>query len=733
MPASEATGVEIRTEGVDGTRLLPVFAARPSTTAHLIAGFIVRQGIDRIFSLPGGHMKPIWDELTYAGVRIVVARHECAAVHMAQADADLTGRLAVAIVTTGPGLTNSITGIACAYLARSPILVISTRVPQPQEGMGALEEVPQVELVRPVCRYAHEVRDVRHVLIGLHAAASAAVGNDGPAGPTYVDFSTDLLRLKVPRPYADLEAVLPSVPTPMPPDSTTVEKAASQIRVSRRLLVLSGRGAVGHGALVERFLEASQALYLDTRESRGAVSLDHLAYVPAMRAQVLTSADLVITLGRRLDFEVAYGSAAVFSPEAKFIRIGRSSEEVSANRLGDLELRGDVDRCLEALLAMRPRSDRLDQAWVEEMKSLNAGKVARMRPAMETAPSGADGRMHPRRLLTAVNRVVDDKTIGIVDGGDILSFARIGFQARTYLDLGAFGCLGVGVPFAVAAALRHPDRRVIALIGDGAFGFNGMEVETAVREKARVLLVIANNSAWNIERYDQIANYGGRVIGTELSECSYSLVAKGLGAYAERIENVEDLDAALARALENLPAVVEVLVTRDAVSSDTKSGLAQVPDYQAVKQWDQAERGLWDRESGGEPMPVVIHGVEGRPRPRGYSEATSSAGIVCISGQLAAEDVLAGASSFADQFKSAIRRFMEVAAAAGSNTDDVLLLRIYVTDMHAYHAAARDFGPAYKEALGGQYPATTLVQVTGLVDPRAMVEIEGLTVRGDQA
>lgn len=198
--------------------------------------------------------------------------------------------------------------------------------------------------------------------------------------------------------------------------------------------------------------------------------------------------------------------------------------------------------------------------------------------------------MHPLTLIEAVNRVTDKETISIVDGGDILSFARIGLRAHTYLDLGPFGCLGSGAPYAVAAALAFPSRRVIALIGDGAFGFSAMEIETAVRSGARALFVIANNDAWNIERQDQLAKYPGQELGTTLSPARYDLLAKSLGAYAERVERAEDLTEALERALTQLPALIDVAVTRDAVSPDTKSGLANVPPLQATQAWEDAEQ-----------------------------------------------------------------------------------------------------------------------------------------------
>lgn len=566
------------------------FTSRPATVAHVVAGFVARQGIERVYSLPGGHMKPIWHELARAGVRIVAARHECAAVHMAQAEADLTGRLAVAVVTTGPGLTNAVTGLASAHLARSPVLVISTRIPRPQAGMGALEEIPQAELVRPVCRRADAVSEARHVLPSLDAARAAALGDDGPAGPVYVDFPVDLLHEVVPGAYLDTRFLAPGRRERLLPDPAAVARAAELIRRSRRPLVIAGRGALLDRDTLARFLQATEAVYLDTRESRGALPLDEPGQVPALRARAMAEADLVVTLGRRLDFELAYGSAAVFSPEAKFLRIGRTWDELGQNRRGDVEVRGDVPSVLAALLDAEAVPERLDREWRDALLDANAERAAKLRAEIAGQPLGEDGRMHPYVLLDAVNSLADPDAIVVVDGGDILSFARVALRAQTYLDNGSFGCLGSGVPFAVAAALACPTRRVIAVIGDGAFGFNAMEVETAVRTRAAVLFVVANNEAWNIERYDQLVNYGGNIVGTELSACRYDVLGGALGAYAERVEEPEALPAALERGLARAPAVVEVAVTRDAVSPDSRSGLALVPPLHAIQSWDDAER-----------------------------------------------------------------------------------------------------------------------------------------------
>jgi acetolactate synthase-1/2/3 large subunit len=560
------------------------------TVAQAIARFVQGQGVQRVYTLPGSHVKPMCSELFQQGIRIVSARHECAAVHMAHAEARLAGILGVAIVTAGPGMTNAITGIASAHLARTPLLVLSARVPDPQAGMGALEEIPQAELVRPLCRYVREIRDVRHVLPGLHSAVTMALGADGPPGPVYVDFDPNLLKQVIAAAQLDERWFRPVALQPRLPSREAIQIAEVLLRQCRRPLVIGGRGLAGAQSVLDRFLQEFGCLYLDTRESRGVLPPDHPYSVPAVRGRAMAEADLVITLGRRLDFELAYGSTAVFSETARFIRIGRSVEELSENRCGDAEVCADVDAALRELLQSDERPAALDSTWRDSLVRESQEKGRAMAEKLATPAHTADGRIHPLSLVGALNDFTDEKTISIVDGGDILSFARVGLRAHTYLDLGPFGCLGSGVPYAVASALTFPQRRTVALIGDGAFGFGAMEIETAVRCGARALFVVANNDAWNIERQHQFATYPGQDLGGELSPCRYDELARSLGAYGQRVERFADLHGALQRGLENLPAVIDVAVSRDAVSPDTRSGLANVPPLHAIQSWDDAER-----------------------------------------------------------------------------------------------------------------------------------------------
>lgn len=559
------------------------------TVAHMIAQRLASQGVTRVYGLVGGHIQPIWDEVDRAGIAIVDVRHEAAAVYMAQAESELTGRLGVALVTAGPGLTNAVTAIANCHVSRSSVLVVSGRAPRPQDGMGAMQDLPQADIVRPVCRRVEKVSEARHVLPRMNRVIAAALGaSGGRTGPAYIDFPVDLLPEQV-RP-ADVSALaMSSTPTPLvAPASSTVREATELIRDSRRVVVIGGRPVRAAGADLRAFLDCTGAFYLDSGECRGVIREDNPAYVPAMRGRLMREADLVITAGRQLDFQLAYGSSAVFAAEARFLRIGTCFEETSQNRRGDVEILGSVGLALRALADAGARPSHPDRDWANEVREANHRRVAALTEKLGDDRTDESGRMHPYRLIGALNRRLTPDSVIVADGGDILSFSRVGTRAVDYLDCGALGCLGVGVPFTTAAALQRPDAPVIGVIGDGSIGFTAMEIDTAVRHRASALFVVANNEAWNIERYDQVERYNNPV-GVDLPGCRYDELARSLGAYAERVTTIGDLEPALDRALSHTPALLDVLVTREAESPDYANGLAVVPPRQALVTWDDAE------------------------------------------------------------------------------------------------------------------------------------------------
>ena len=563
------------------------------SAAALVARFLKARGVDRVFALCGGHIMPLWMRLDAEGIRLIDVRDERAAVYMAHAHAELTGGLGVAMVTAGPGVTNAMTGIANASVAKASVLVLSGTPPQQQENRGALQDMTHTDFVRPLTRYARTVRQPELVLQELDEAVSRAFGEGGEPGPVYLDFPIDTLRADVPKVLELPEQMNGQPRCRLLPDPDSVHRAVKLLRVAKRLLVITGRGARGAGPQLARFLDRFDALYLDTGESRGLVPDDHRAVVAAMRGVVMTDADLIVTVGRRLDFQLAYGSPAIFG-DAKFLRIADCAGELRDNRRGAAEIFATPSAALDAILdATEGHKPTGDGDWARSARAKHLERAGKLVASMKTSPPGKDGLMHPNRLIAALRDALPDDAVVIADGGDFLSFARVGLPASTYLDPGSLGCIGIGTPFGVAAALALPGRTVVVATGDGSFGFNAMEIDTAARHSAPVLIVVANNGSWAIEVRDQQETHG-KVVGTRLQFADHAAMARAFNLHGERVERAEDLPAAIQRALAAVkggkPALLDVLVTPEAVSSDAKSGLAWVPDLQPLAAWDEAER-----------------------------------------------------------------------------------------------------------------------------------------------
>jgi acetolactate synthase-1/2/3 large subunit len=554
------------------------------SVAEWVARFVHGRGVRRVFGLQGGHIQPIWDQLARIGVDIVDVRDESAAVHMAHAHSELTAEMGIALATAGPGVTNTVTAVANASVSRIPLLLIGGCPPRPQSNKHPLQDIPHTDILRPVTRQSRTLRVADEVLRELDEGWARATGDATEPGPVYLEIPTDVLRETVP-PAVVLEDHL-RLPRPRraQPHPEDVAAIAELLRAARRPVVITGRGARRAADQLIRFLDAAGAAYLDTQEGRGLVPTEHPAVVGALRSRVMREADLVITVGRQLDYQLGFGSPAAF-PQARFVRISDSAGELYDNRRGEVEILADVGATLVALAeAVSP-----NPAWRDELRAAHLQRSEGYRRKLGSAEPGSDGRMHPNHIFAALAELDLDGATVVADGGDLLSFARLGVpSAARYLDAGAFGCLGVGVPFAIAAALARPDRPAIAVTGDGAFGINAMEVNTAVRHGAKIVVIVSNNSAWNIERYDQLENYG-LVVGTELEHNDYAALGEALGAHGERVTEPGQLADALKRALANAPAVIDVVTSRDAPSPDAGKGLGWVPDYQALTPWNDAE------------------------------------------------------------------------------------------------------------------------------------------------
>jgi len=563
---------------------------------EIIAKFLKINNVDTVFGLCGGHIMPIWMELDKVGIKIIDTRDERAAVFMAHSYSEFSGKIGIALVTAGPGLTNALTGIANAHISRVPLLVISGTPPIFQENRGALQDINHVEIVKSVTRYSKTVRHESLIVNEMNQAFYHALGIIGESGPSFIEFPTNVLRTEINISQIFKEFYEPIVKTFPLPENSKVMDLLNLLNSSKRILLISGRGARRCNANLSQFLEKFKVLYLDTAESKGIIDDDHQNFVPSMRSKVMETSDLIITLCRKLDFQLAYGSPAIFG-NAKFVRISDTPTEISHNRRGEIELVADPKIILDQLIELSDVSKlTTDKIWFEDIKNKHKERKEKYSNILKDSKNGTDGRMHPNKIVHAINAILPKKNIVIADGGDFLSFCRVGVNANRYLDPGPFGCLGVGLPFGIGAKIADPESHVFVLTGDGSFGFTAIELDTLVRHKVPIIIIVANNGSWGIEVRDQIDNYG-KVVGTKLQFSDYSLMAKSFGLHSVKVDKSENLEKEIINALDKKPALIDVEVTQEAVSADAKSGLAIVPDLQALETWDEKEKKFRDIEN----------------------------------------------------------------------------------------------------------------------------------------
>ena len=557
-----------------------------NSCAAWIAKFLKNRKVEIIFGLQGGHIQPIWDHCYKLGIQIIDVRDEKAAVHMAQAYSYFSRKVGVAMVTAGPGVTNTVTAIANAFLSNVPVLLIGGCTPIPQNNMGPLQDIPHVDILKPITNYSRTARVPEQLIRELDIAFSCAIGNMGSSGPSYFEVPTDILRASVDEKLVLHDWMIEKRPYDIYPNPNDIDKAINTIKHSKRPLMISGRGALNAGQQILKFINKYNIPYLDTQDSRGLIPQSNPHYVFAARSKAMGEADLVILLGRKLDYQLAFGSPAVFK-KAKFIRISESPLELTDNRRGFPEILSNPGLAIEQIHNKLNKSN-FDEAWITSIKNFHLKKINKV-STKKVKKTGDDNKINPNMIFESLKNIIDDDFIGIADGGDILSFARVGLHSKYYLDSGVFGCLGIGIPYAIAASKVFKEKKIICVTGDGSFGFNAMEIDTAVRNKSNICIIISNNGGWNIEKHDQRLNYGNRVYATSLPHCNYAALAKSLGAHGVRVEDPDKLQKSLTEALNNTPSVVDVITSATILSSDATKGLGFVPKYQALDVWDDME------------------------------------------------------------------------------------------------------------------------------------------------
>ncbi|HEX2105170.1 MAG TPA: acetolactate synthase [Solirubrobacteraceae bacterium] len=546
--------------------------AQPATRLHggrLIARRLKAHGVTTLFTLSGGHLFSLYDGCREEGLALVDVRHESAAAFAAEGWAKVTRRPGVAALTAGPGVTNGMSALAGAAQSRSPMLVLGGRAPAWRWGQGSLQEIDHVPFVRPVAKYAVTAGSTAAMPRLVDDALGAALAPH--SGPAFVDLPLDHV-------FAEAEEDVRPAPLPDPaagpePDGAALERAVALLRAAERPVVMAGTNLYwGHGerALVALVEALGIPVFLNGL-ARGCVPADHELFLSRARGPALQGADVALVVGVPMDFRLGFGQA--FGADTEIVAIDRAAPEREHPRGVAAGLYGGLRGILDALREGAGGDPARTRAWVASLRE--AERERRLAEAVELADDRVP--LHPMRVYGELRAVLDRDAIVVGDGGDFVSYGgRVmdTYEPGCWLDPGPYGCLGCGPGYALAAKLAHPERQVVLLVGDGAFGFSGMEFDTLARHGVDVVAVIGNNGIWALEKHPMEFLYGYSVVADLRPGTRYDEVVRALGGHGELVERPDELRPALVRAFEaGRPALVNVL-TDPSVAYPRTSNLA---------------------------------------------------------------------------------------------------------------------------------------------------------------
>ena len=527
-------------------------------TGELIALALKRAGTSHLFTLNGGHIWPILTGGTEHGIRIVDVRHEQSAGFAAEGWAKVTRECGVAAVTAGPGVTNAVTALAQAQSGDSPMLVLGGRAPVARWGMGSLQEMDHVAVVKTLTKQAVTLASPEEAFACVLQLSRTALSRR--TGPVFMDIPIDVFFGAADLPEAT-EHLTPD-PGP-PPDPDAVRRVAGLIRDAQRPAVIAG-GAVWWAHAedeLRRFVEAAHLPTSVNGMARGMLPPGHPLFFSRARGQALGQADLILVVGVPLDFRLNFGQSPVFADDARIVYV--DVDDHRKHRPAEVSILGDVKAALAALAAAADGTPQRHD-WLEQLRKAEAEGRARDKTMIESDSSP----VHPARLIAEVNRFADPDAIIVGDGGDFVSFAGRLVERKKpglWIDPGPFGALGSGSAYAMAAKLAHPDRQVILLSGDGAFGFSAMEFDTLVRHKVPVVCVIGNNGIWALEKHPMQSMLGLSIAADLAPRTRYDQVVEALGGLGQLVDRPEQIRPALERAFKaGVPACINVICDPDA-------------------------------------------------------------------------------------------------------------------------------------------------------------------------
>jgi thiamine pyrophosphate-dependent acetolactate synthase large subunit-like protein len=526
------------------------------TGADLVARTLQRLGVDTFFFLMGAPMLQAEKACIDLGIRGIDVRHEQAAAMMAHAYARLRNTPGVCMACSGPGALNLGTGLANALVDCAPVVALGGSSPVREYGIGAFQEFDQLAAMKPLTKWAERVYEPRRIPDLIATAFRTAIS--GKPGPVYLDLPGDVLFAAVEETDVIWPDSLGERPRPAA-DAAQVAEAVAMIEAAERPVVISGSGILwsGAAAAMEAWIDQTGIPFYTTPQGRGVVPEDHRCAFPNARSTALREADLVIVLGTRLNYVFGHGKPPRFARDAKLIRIDIDPGEIAATPQVALGICADVRVALgqfSEAAAGRIAADRF-ATWTDRLAAIDAEKA----PAAEAALATDQMPIHPLRLCREIRDFLPRDAILCVDGQEILNYGRQTIPTHTpghRLNSGPFGIMGVGLPFGLGAKAAKPDKMVVVLHGDGSFGLNGLELDTAVRHGLPVITVISLNGGWTA---DPKRDKPGR----ELGYTRYDEMAKALGCHGEYVETPDQIRPALERAAQAVaqgrPALVNVV------------------------------------------------------------------------------------------------------------------------------------------------------------------------------
>jgi acetolactate synthase-1/2/3 large subunit len=534
---------------------------------RLVARRLKAHGVSKLFTLSGGHLFSIYDGCREEGIDIVDVRHESTAAFAAEGWAKVTREPGVCALTAGPGVTNGMSAMASAQANHSPMVVLGGRAPALRWGQGSLQEIDHVPFVAPLSKFAATPTATDEIPDLLDEAFAAACAPHG--GPAFVDFPMDYVFMDAPEPPVGRETATGGQATA----GDAIERAGTLLRDAERPVIMAGTDLYwGRGE--RELLELAETMRIPVflnGLARGCVAADHELFFSRVRSQALKGADVAVVIGVPMDFRLGFGGS--FGDDTQIVVVDSAEPERPYPRAVAVECYGAIGPTLAGIDTAGGGKALGSESWISDLRAAEIERRESERAEFEDDRSP----LHPMRLYAELAKVLDRDAILIGDGGDFVSYAgRVidSYQPGCWLDPGPFGCLGTGPGYALAAKLAHPDRQVVMVVGDGAFGFSGMEYDTLARHGVNVVGVMGNNGIWALEKHPMEFLYGYSVAADLRPGTRYDKVVEALGGYGELVDRAEEVGPAIERAFSSgKPALVNVL-TDPTVVYPRKSNLA---------------------------------------------------------------------------------------------------------------------------------------------------------------